>query len=148
MIEYSFVPLHTVTCEIAPNVARHYDEIKTEGDKGPPDMDWEQYDRASRLGHAVAVIARHDGQMIGYSCFTIGFNPRYKTILEANSAGLFVEKEYRAEVGEEMIDRAEQFLNGLGVKEINYDNDDEVFGRWISKKGYSVKSKLWSKKHG
>ncbi len=149
MIEYSFVPLHTVTCEIAPNVARHYEEIKKADDnKGPPDMDWEQYNRASRLGHAVAVVARNDGQMVGYACFTIGYNPRYKKVLEANSQGLFVEKEFRSEVGEEIIDRADTFLKEIGVNEINYDNDDEVFGRFISKKGYRVKSKVWSKKHG
>ncbi len=148
MIDYSFVPLHTVSCEIAPNVARHYDEIKTPDDYGPPDMDWETYNAASRAGYAVAVVARHEGVMVGYACFTIGYNPRYKTVLEANSAGVFVEKEFRAEAGEEIVQRADDYLKGIGVKETNYMGNDEVFGRLLRKNGYAQNYKVWSKKYG
>ncbi len=110
---------------------------------GPPDIDWDLYLTASLTGHCKASIARDNGKLVGYSVYSIGTNPRYKTILEAWSDGIFLEKEYRGK-GLSFLKSSHVRLKEFGVKEIKYLTNDEAFGKLLERLEGSSTYKLWS----
>lgn len=140
------MPFHAIGHEIAPNVARHYQEMTDGDDYGPPNIDWDGYLAASYAGRCVAVTVRDNGKLVGYSVYSIGNNPRYRHIIEANSDGIFLEKEYRGAVSREFIKKADEYLQSMGIHETNYVLSDDRVGRTLS--GYTSKYKIWSKKYG
>ncbi len=149
MIEYDFVPLHKMVHEIAPHVERFYADAKDENDQRVPLVDWGLYMEASFTGQCVVVTARDGGKLVGYNAFIIGNNPRHSDTVMATSQSLYVEKEYRSRgVGNALIEKADEYLHKLGVKETKYINDKKSFGRWMMKKGYRPEATVWSKSHG
>ena len=143
MITYDFAPLHTVAHEIAPNVERHYHEMTEGDDYGPPDIDWDAYIASSRHGLCRAVVVRDKGILVGYSVWSIGKNPRYKTKIQASSDGIFLEKPYRGTVSKELIKKTDEFLRAIGVTQIVYILSDDRVGKLL--KGYKSNYKVWSK---
>lgn len=141
------VAFHEVAKEIAPNIARHHREMNKSDEYGVPNIDWENYLELSHAGQCVAAILRDGENLAGYSVYTIGFNPRYKHILEASSDGTFLEKEYRGR-GLELLRKAHEFLFSMGVQEINYITNDETFGKLLERRGAEQSYKIWSVKNG
>lgn len=148
MISFDFVPLHDVAHEIQPNVERHYAEMSDGDDYGPPEIDWETYLQASRIGLCRVVTVRDNGVLVGYSVYSIGRNLRYKNLIEASSDGIFLEKEYRGELSIRLLNKADEYLSNLGVKETNYTESDDRLGRLLARSGYQSKYKIWSKRYG
>jgi hypothetical protein len=144
MIEFNFVPFHLVAGEIAPNVARHYREMTDGDDYGPPNIDWDTYIQASVNGQCMTVTARDNGKLIGYSVYVIGNNPRYKHIIEADSNGIFLEKEYRGKIN--FFKEADKFLKKI-AHETNYTLSDERVGKMLERNGYKSSYKIWSIKY-
>lgn len=147
MIEFDFVQFHLVAGEIAPNVARHYREMSEGDDYGPPNIDWDTYIQASVNGQCMTVTARDKNKLIGYAVYVIGRNPRYKHILEAESNGVFLEKEYRGKIGIRLLKKADEFLSKIGVQETNYTLSDERVGKILERNGYQTHYRIWSKKY-
>lgn len=140
------MPFHAIGREIAPNVARHYAEM-TDGDSyGTPNIDWESYLAASHAGQLMAVTIRDSKKLVGYSVFSIGRNPRYKHIIEANSDGIFLEKSYRGRLSRLLFQKSDEYLKNMGVHETNYTLSDDRIGRMLA--GYQSKYKIWSIKYG
>jgi GNAT superfamily N-acetyltransferase len=135
-MDFDFVPLHQVVAEIAPNVTRHYYEMTEGDDYGPPDIDWGAYAHASHLGLCRVVTARDNGKLVGYAVFSLGRNPRYKNRIEASGDGIFLEKEYRGQCSAQLIKRADQYLQNLGIQETNYTLSDDRIGRLLGRIGY------------
>jgi GNAT superfamily N-acetyltransferase len=147
-VNFDFVPLHFVVDEIEPNVARHYEEMTEGDDYGPPNIDWDMYIAASRANQCVCVTARDGAQLVGYGVFTVGPNPRYKHILQADSSGIFLEKEYRGTWGPAMLAAIDDYLKGIGVHETNYTLSDARVGKLLEKQGYKQTYKVWSVSYG
>lgn len=145
MIEFGFVPLHEVAREIAPNIGRHYAEMTDGDDYGLPDIDWDSYLAASYAGCVRVVTARDNGILVGYSVFTLGNNLRYKNLIEANSDGIFLEKEYRGALFKEFKKKIDEYLPSIGVREVNYCLSDDRVGRAL---GCKTTHKVWSKRYG
>lgn len=145
---FDFVALHHVVDEIKPNVARHYEEMTDGDDYGVPDIDWDSYLAASVAGHIKVVTMRDDGKLVGYGAFTVGFNPRYKTILEATSDGIFIEKPYRGKYAQQFLRKCDFYLIMLGVREINYTLSDERIGKLLARNGYKQKYKVYGVTYG
>lgn len=148
MIAFGFVPLHEIAHEIAPNVARHYTEMTDGDDYGAPDIDWDAYIATSKAGLCRAVTVRDQGKLVGYSVYSIGRNPRYKTRIEASSDGIFLEKEYRGKYGDQLIKKADEYLKNLGIHETNYIESDDRVGNLLARNGYQSPYRIWSKKYG
>lgn len=148
MISFDLVPLHRIYHEISPNVARHYAEM-TEGDEyGEPDLDWTLYLALSEADRCVAVTLRDGGKLVGYSVFVLGSNPRYKARRQADNAGLFIEKPYRAKYHSAMIKKSNKYLKKIGVHEAVYILSDDRVGRLLARHGAESKYKVWSIKYG
>lgn len=148
MISFDFVPLHKVGHEIAPNIARHYAEMSDGDEYGVPEIDWDTYLALSHAGHCLVLTVRDGEKLVGYSVYTIGRNPRYKQIIEASSAGIFLEKEYRGKLSEQFIKKADEYLKKIGVQETIYVLSDDRVGRLLGRGGYESKYKVWSIKYG
>lgn len=140
MIEWGFVPLHTIFDELKEVVPRHYAEIAE--DDYPVNIDWEVYDTASRNGRAAAVTARDNGRLIGYIVFTVGRNLRHKHLTEAVSSGWFIEPEYRGTLGLEIIDKAGECLRNNGIHLIKFILGGTA-GKLLARKGYTTKHQVW-----
>lgn len=147
MIDFDIVPVNLILDEIKPNVARHYSEMSTGDDYGSPDIDWNYYEEIGAAGQCVAVTARDEGRLIAYSVYSLSINPRYKSRIEANSDGIFIEKEYRGRLGN-FPAKADDFLRNLGVMETNYTSNDKRVGAFLSRNGYEPKYTIWSMKYG
>lgn len=146
MISFDFVPFHEVGDEIAPHVPRHYREMTEGDDYGEPRIDWRAYLAASHAGQLMVVTVRDDGKLVGYSAFTIGANPRYKHIIEADNNGIFLEKKYRGRISRLLMQKSDEYLQNLGVHQANYTLSDDRVGRMLP--GYKSKYKVWSKTYG
>lgn len=147
-MEFDFVPLHQVVTEIKPNVARHYTEMSEGDDYGPPNIDWDSYLAASHAGLCRVVTVRDNGNLVGYSVYSIGTNLRYKHLIEAASAGIFIEKEYRGRLGDRLVKKADEYLRNLGIHETNYIESDDRVGALLGRNGYQSPYRVWSKKYG
>lgn len=146
MIEYALVPGHEVAGEIAPNITRHYDEmLPEEKDKDAPNIDWQGYLAASHGGSCFVLTARDGVNLVGYSVYTIGTNPRHKEVIEAVGNGMFVEREYRGKVN--LLKKADELLKAAGVHETSYIIKSDRVGKLLGRNGYKPEYKLWSLKY-
>lgn len=138
--------MHWVIAELKPNVDRYYSEMTEGDDYGPPDVDWDMYESASRSGQCRVVTVRDNGKLIGFSIFVISTNQRYKNRIEANSDGIFLEKPYRGQLSKALLNKSDEYLQAIGVHETNYTLSDDRIGRMLP--GYKSTYKVWSKKYG
>lgn len=146
MITYDFIRFHVVAPEILPNVERHYTEMHQGDDYGQPDIDWDGYVAASHQGACYAATLRDDGDLVGYSVYSISNNPRYKTQYEAINAGIFVEQPWRIECGKRLVTYGQTCLAMLGVHESSFITNDEVFGRFLGQLGIKPAYKIYTQK--
>lgn len=148
MITHDFLPFAALIPEIAPHTTRHYLEM-TDGDNyGAPDVDWDYYVDASLAKACYAVATRDNGELVGYSIYTLGTNPRYKDRLEASCDGIFIEKPYRGKISNEMLAKADTCLAMMGVRETSYTMSDPRMGKLLERKDFKSKYKVWSKTYG
>lgn len=147
-INYAFVPFTTCAKEIADNVDRYVSEITDGSEHGAPNVDWETYLEMSVRGLAMVVTARDGEKLIGFIALAITHNLRHKDITEAWSQGIFIEKEYRGEVGVALTKKADEFIKSFGVNTSNFMLSDSRVGRLLERNGYQPKYTVWSKNHG
>lgn len=147
MITFALLPLHRVYEEIKPNIPRHYSEMTEGDDYGPPDIDWEMYLHLSALNKCLVVTVRDDGKLVGYSVYSVGRNPRYKTITQACSDGIFLEREYRGKLSRIFMKKADEYLKKIGVRETIYILSDDRVGRVLGGNGYKSKYRVWRMKY-
>lgn len=147
MMKFDLTPLHEVVEEMQAHIAANLEEIKAAAG-GTFDVDWSTYLQASDTGNVVVLSLRHEDLLVGYSVFYISAALRDKLAVEATNHGVFLEKEYRQKFGLRMISEADKFLTRLGIKEIMYINDNEIFGRLLKVSGYQPKQTIWSKENG
>lgn len=147
MITFDLLPLHRVYEEIKPNLPRHYHELTEGDDYGPFDIDWEMYLHLSHLNKCLVVTVRDDKKLVGYSVYSVGRNPRYKTIIQACSDGIFLEKEYRGQLSRIFMKKADEYLRQIGVGETIYILSDDRVGRILGGNGYKAEHKVWRIKY-
>jgi hypothetical protein len=66
MITYAVEPWSSVQAEMAPLWVKHYEEVALNRDKMPLDPDFANYDAMEQLGMLHIVVARKEGQIVGY----------------------------------------------------------------------------------
>ena len=140
-------PLHLVLDEIEANHKRHYSEM-TDGDEyGEPDVDWELYRALSQAGSMACVTMRDEDKLVGWAAFSFGTNPRYKTMMQAENHGLFIEKDYR-KYSDMFIRKCLEFTRTVGAQETNFTESDDRVGKWLAKHGAKSTYKVYSFNHG
>ncbi len=88
-----------------------------------------------------------DDKLVGWAAFSFGTNPRYKTMLEAENHGLFIEKEYRARWSDVFIKRCLEYMRTIGAVETNFTESDERVGKWLAKHGAKSTYRIYSFSH-
>ena len=141
-----FVPFHQIAGIIAPDVERHYEEIKDLDDYGPPNIDWDYYINASLAGQCLAAVLIKDEKLVGYSVFMIGNNPRYKHMKQASNEAIYIEPEHRGH-GLSFIKETDDYLKKIGVDEVFYAWADSRTSKILQRLGYKPKYKLWGMRY-
>jgi GNAT superfamily N-acetyltransferase len=97
----------------------HWDEVAVHKDVRPIDIDMPFYERMSTIGQLVTILARRNGQPIGYLAYFIRTHPHYRTWKMAVSDLFFVLPEYRGmQVARGLFRTAEEHLRTLGVRSV------------------------------
>jgi hypothetical protein len=140
MINYSLVPAHTLIEELKPVIERHHAEVAE--DNEPLNIDWDLYETASHAGMAVIVTARDEEKLIGYIVFTVSRNLRHMHLIEATSSGWYVEPEYRARIGSEIVKKSQRFLKSAGAHKVKFILGGKA-ALLLERLGYTSKHQVW-----
>lgn len=146
MIAYSIHPLHEVLDKIEGRFERDYIETREQGADLQFEPDRDSYLAASHNGNCLVVMAWDDEKVAGYAIFIIQRSGRKKKTIKADNHGVYTLKEYRGQV--DLIDKADEMLDRLGVAVTEYINDSKIFGRMMQRKGYKPVYTIWRKTHG
>ena len=144
MIEYSLIPFHVVADYVMNNVGEHHAEADERDGYDPLDMDWEYYFDASHAGQCFVVVPTDNLKPVGYSVFFISSNASHKNVIEAESAGFYVEREYRGEPVAALFEKSNELLKQIGVNRVNYAVKREGLGKLLERAGYQNEYKRWS----
>lgn len=146
-MKFDFISMDSpVFNEIAAYVEANKEALKEFTDS--LDVDYETYRQAAEAGQFMALTLRHDGRLVGFSLFHLSPDPRSRHNVDAENHGLFVEEAFRAKYGSRMITEASKYLDRLGIRETDFRNDNEAFGRMLAKFGFKKKTTIWSRKNG
>lgn len=147
MTKFDFVSLDSpVFDEISAYIEAHKDELKQYSET--LEVDYPTYRVAAEAGQLMALTLRHDGNLVGFSIFYLSPRLRSRLEIDATSQGLYIEQAFRKKYGLRMIMEGQKYLDRFGIKETNYQNDNEAFGRLLRKLGFVKKTVIWSKKNG
>lgn len=141
MIEYAFVPAHTIMGEGVEMLPRHAEDAAY-GEKA--NLDWDYYLEASIAGQCYASTVRDNGKLVGYSVYFLSTQTNHKHIIEASNSVLFIEKKYRGRAFFKLLDVAEEALKKMGAHEINYLLKNPQLGKLLARRGYKPDHTLWS----
>lgn len=141
---YQIEPFHEIAEYVAEKVPEHYEEVKNREGSELPNMDWDYYLEASLSGQCIAITARDQGKLVGYSVFFIETNANHKHILEAVNSGIFLERKYRGRESLNLLRKTTEMLKQRGVHTISYLLKDDRIGKLLSRNGYKMDMKLWS----
>lgn len=142
---FDFVPFPVVYEEIRALNESHADDAQDEAE-GPVNADWDYYLFAGSQARCWAATVRDDGKMVAYSVFFIDNNFNHKHLIEATSAGFFVDRAYRGKnVFNDLRAYSEEYLQKIGANVVQYILRGNGLGRVLSSKGYSSDYRVWSK---
>jgi len=105
--------------EISLLLESHWEEVGTDRDKIPMDVDYEQYAQAALQGILHVMVARSHGTLIGYHSTFVRPHIRYKSTLMGFVDVYFLHKDFRrGSTGIRLLKAAEKSLKARGVKKI------------------------------
>jgi GNAT superfamily N-acetyltransferase len=105
--------------EISLLLESHWEEVGTDKDKIPMDVDYEQYAQAALQGILHVMVARSHGSLVGYHSTFVRPHIRYKSTLMGFVDVYFLHKDFRrGSTGIRLLKAAETSLKARGVKKI------------------------------
>ena len=147
--QYALESVASVTDEIKPLIAAHYDEIATYKDI-PLRPNWDAYHRAEVAGILRIYTARFMDRLVGYSIFLVTPALHYETSVQANEDVLFILPEYRkGRVGMNLIRYADESLEREGVQVLRrHVKARHDFGPLLERMGYQLEDYMFSRRLG
>ena len=77
-------------------IEEHWEEVAAhDPSKRALNVDWETFRKLDDLEKLVTIVARHDGEVVGYAVFIMQQHLHAKDTLCAQNDALFLKKEYR-----------------------------------------------------
>jgi GNAT superfamily N-acetyltransferase len=136
---------HEVIAEIAPLLARHWEEIAHFKDI-PLNPDFDAYRRMEDAGLLRVFTARLDGELIGYAVFFTVRNLHY-SYLQAHQDLLFLAPEHRnGRIGFCLLKYSDEVLQQEGVRVISHHvKVAHDFGPLLRRLGYELIEHNWFK---
>ena len=117
MITYQVEDWHDVKDEALPLLQRHWEEVAADKAEIPMAIDYASYDALAASGVLHILVARKDGEMIGYYCAVVRSHLHYVTTLFAFTDIFFIAPEHRKGMaGVRLFTEMEKSLKARGVK--------------------------------
>lgn len=133
--------------EFMPLLQEHYLEIAHYQDI-ELDPDWNAY-MAMQANGAVRIFTARSaetGELIGYNCYFVRYNPHYRKSLQASNDVIFISKKHRG-FGSAFIDWCDEQLRAEGVQvayhHVKFAHD---WSALLERKGYVKQDKIMSRR--
>lgn len=145
---YSEEPIHEIIDEIAPILARHWEEVARNQDKIPLAVGWDTYRLMTEAGTCSTVTAREDGRLVGYVINLVAPSLHYmRNVFSVNDA-IYLDPACRGRgVADAMMDFCEALLRDkYGVEFCHmHMKMAHDFSPWMKKRGYVPIDMIWEK---
>lgn len=150
MITYAVEDWLAIKGEVLPLLYRHWVEVALDRDSIPLVVDFDTYDALAAAGILHIVIARNDGELVGYFWALVKNHLHYASTLMAFTDIIFIDKPHRkGRAGQGLIRAMEESLNGRGVKKIFIATKTKLnLGPLFERMGYGVHEVIYSKMIG
>ncbi len=147
MITYAVENWHDVKDEAMPLLLRHWDEIAADKAMIPLDIDYDAYDAIEASGMLHILVARSDGEMIGYFVAIVRGHLHYKSTEMAFTDIFFIAPEWRKGlIGVKLFREMEKSLVARGVVKIFGSTKPKLdIGPIFERLGYHVHETVYSK---
>jgi Acetyltransferase (GNAT) family len=107
--------------EVKPLLEEHWKEIAGYQDSIPLDPDYDWYYKMQEGKKLVCIMARIEGELVGYSVFMLIRHPHYQSTVHAMNDVIFVRAPHRqSRVGLGLIRESERTLKALGARKISW----------------------------
>ena len=150
MITYAVEDWFDIKAEVLPMLFRHWEEIALDRDTIPLVVDFDTYDALARAGILHIVIARKDGELIGYFWALVKNHMHYASTLMGFTDILYIDKPHRkGRTGQHLIKAMEDSLKARGVHKVFIATKTKLnLGPLFERMGYGVHEVIYSKKIG
>lgn len=129
-------------------LVRHWEEIAHYKDI-PLEVHWPTYEAAEAVGGLRIFTARVNGELVGYACLRVHYNPHYCSSLQALQDVLFLAPEYRnARIGRQLVAYADASVAAEGVQ-VTYQHSKvrQPIDALLERQGYELVERIWAKRH-
>ncbi len=125
----------------------HYQEIEGGRSTAPLNLNKQRLVDMQNNNSIVVITVRKDGNIIGYSLYSLYYPLEYCKTIFANNEDIFIKKsERKGHLGLNLIRLSEEELKNLGVKKINYSVTPVVdFSPILKRAGYEINCVKYSK---
>lgn len=137
---YNFIKHFKFVCD---NIDTHYKEASGRHHYDELDIDYDYFWNAAKSGRCLIATLEDDGNIVGYSIFTVGRTPLRRSTIEANNICVWVSKKYRNTGAFKLMKFSIDKLLSIGIENINFIVKDEALSKIINKLG-GVKQDSWS----
>lgn len=149
-VTYAVEDWFAIKAEVLPLLHRHWVEVALDRESIPLVVDFDLYDAIATAGILHVVIARKDGELIGYFWALVKNHMHYASTLFGFTDILFIDKPHRkGRVGQNLIKAAEESLKARGVTKIFIATKTKLnLGPLFTRMGYGVHEVVYSKMIG
>jgi hypothetical protein len=145
MIKYTLYPVNEIINLLKRYEKKHYNDIKDKSMYPDISMNWEIYEELGQEGLCYAVLAMDDGEIVGYSAYTLTTDLNRNSIVQAACVAMYIEKKYRGRMAVDFINKCDRILIEKDVKQVLHTYSDVRIGKLLEKAGYRPKSITWCK---
>ena len=119
MVTYEVEPWSAVKTEMAPLWVNHWEEVALNRDKMPLAPDFANYDAMEQLGMLHIVVARKEGQIVGYHFTIVRPHLHYVTTLCGQTDIYYIAPDHRTgRTPLRLFQFVEKTLKARGVKKL------------------------------
>lgn len=116
-LTYQRESLNAVRDELMTPLIDHWREVAIDQETVPLSPHWEAYESLDRAGCLFVVTVRHEGKLVGYTCYVVSRGLHYD--LKVASIDVFyVDSAYRSKAGIRLFREAEKILSAEGVQRV------------------------------
>ena len=132
-------------------IAEHWNEVASKDGGRQLNVDWDTFNLYEKTNHLVTIVARDDGEVVGYAVFIIMKQLHAMDYLMAHNDALFLKKEHRkGRAGIMLIKESNKILGELfpGILVAWHVKPHMDFSPILIKLGYSKLDTIYAIKAG
>ena len=137
---YEILPAHEIKEYLIENSWRHYDDIKDRSIYSKICVNWEVYEELSKEGLCWAVVAKDEGQIVAYNCFTLTADLNDNSEILAIDVAMYIDPKYRGKLVIDFIKKCDKLLGTKEVKRVLRSFSDVRIGKLLERADYKARS--------